>query len=88
VCCRDNATENLYTDVYSCMTDLDYILGTNSDNDIGSEVEIHSEARVGNWSEDEDSNDEDNWRNDYPEDQSDDCTFSSQFLSSISFFLI
>ena len=58
------------------MSDLDFILGTNSDNDFFNEVEVESSPQPGEISEEDDSNEEDNWRNDYPdEEDSENCTF-------------
>ncbi|GAV03297.1 hypothetical protein RvY_13741 [Ramazzottius varieornatus] len=58
-----------YDGVLTAMGDLDYILGTSSDSGIWNEVEIESEKLNNMEDEDEDSNDEDNWRNDYPEEE-------------------
>ncbi|OWA50269.1 hypothetical protein BV898_14791 [Hypsibius exemplaris] len=63
------AAAGLYDQVYDSMTDLDYILGTNADNDFFNEIEIDSEGRTAPDTDEDDSNDEDNWRNDYPDEE-------------------
>lgn len=59
----------MFSDVLTCLDDMDVILGTNSDNVLWEDPWLNGVVGDDDVEEDDDSNDEDNWRNDYPEEE-------------------
>ncbi|XP_055345519.1 probable RNA polymerase II nuclear localization protein SLC7A6OS [Paramacrobiotus metropolitanus] len=63
-----------YQDVNHFLSDTEVILGTNSDNVLWSDAAESARVMQEELLDEEDSNDENNWRNDYPDETSEDSS--------------